>query len=677
MSALRPRIIASAALAFAVLLAVAAVAQSGSTQRAAKRHAPLRAVFYLTAPVRTSGLAVRPAGRYARDDAGAVKRHLVALAWARADAAILPWALPGSPADRKLAAVLAAIASKHAHVRGVALLNRSQGSEARQIGALAGGPATSPGYLRIGSRPAVFVAPANRALRSCTIALRWRAAARAFWLAQATFPGYGRCHSAADAWFRDQPNARSAKATGTYLIRPGFWPSGAKAATLARSPDGWERAVEKMNASGAPLQLVDSLNDWARGTAIEPSAAWRSASGFGTYLDALHAQAPGAAPHAAPPRLEAVAVTGVTAHEASVAATVAAGSTAAAWWIEFGATTAYGQMTAPVSLPARSAPRSVTGALSALSAATAYHSRIVVASAVGTVASTDATFTTLPDPRSVRIAAAGDIACDPDSSAFNGGTGTITECHQLGVSDAILAGGYDAVLPLGDVQYDSGTAADFAASYQPSWGRLKAITHPAVGNHEYGSPGAAPYFQYFGGAAGSPDKGYYSYDLGSWHLIVVNSNCAQIGGCSSGSPQEVWLRADLAAHPVQCTLAYWHHPRFSSGQNGDAESLDTIWGDLYAAGADVVLNGHDHDYERFAPQNAAGQRDDVAGVREFVVGTGGKNHMSFKAIKPNSELHDTSSFGFLELTLSAGSYAWRFVSDPPGGLADSGSGACH
>ena len=678
MSSRRPRIVATAALALAALLAVAAVAQSGSTQRAVKRHAPLRAIFYLTTPVRTNGLAVRPAGRYARDDAGAVKRHLAALAWARADAAIMPWALPGSPAHRKLAAVLATIASTHAHVRGVALLNRSQGSEAVQIGALASGPARAPGYLRIGSRPAVFVAPANRALRNCSLALRWRVAARAFWLAQATFPGYGRCRSAADAWFRDEPDARSASASGAYLIRPGFWQSGAKAPTLPRSPDAWERAVERMNGSGAPLQLVDSLNDWAHGSAIEPSAGWRSASGFGTYLDALHGQPPGVAPHAAPPSLAAVAVTGVTAHEASLGATVAAGSTAAAWWIEFGATTTYGQATAPVALVARSAPRSVTGALSALSAATAYHARIVVASSVGTVASTDSTFTTLPDTRSIRIAAAGDIACDPESSLFNGGTGTATECHQLGVSDAILAGGYDAVLPLGDVQYDSGTAAEFAASYQPSWGRLKAITHPAVGNHEYGSPGAAPYYQYFGVAAGAPDKGYYSYDLGSWHLIALNSNCAQIGGCSRGSPQEVWMTADLAAHPVQCTLAYWHHPRFSSGQNGDAESMDTIWGDLSAAGADVVLNGHDHDYERFAPQNAEGQRDDLRGVREFVVGTGGKNHMTFKAaIEPNSEVHDTSSFGFLELTLSAGGYAWRFVSDPPGGLADSGSGACH
>jgi hypothetical protein len=260
---------------------------------------------------------------------------------------------------------------------------------------------------------------------------------------------------------------------------------------------------------------------------------------------------------------------------------------------------------------------------------------------------------------------------------FNGGAGTATECHQLGVSDAILAGGYAAVLPLGDVQYNSGTAAEFAGSYQPSWGRLKAITRPAVGNHEYGSPGAAPYFHYFGAAAGDPEKGYYSYDLGSWHLIALNSNCAQIDGCSDGSPQERWLLADLAAHPVRCTLAYWHHPRFSSGQNGDAASMDTIWRDLNAAGVDVVLNGHDHDYERFAPQDADGQRNDATGIREFVVGTGGKNHMAFKAIEPNSEVHDTSSFGFLDLTLGDGGYSWRFVSDPPGGLSDSGTGTCH
>ena len=214
-------------------------------------------------------------------------------------------------------------------------------------------------------------------------------------------------------------------------------------------------------------------------------------------------------------------------------------------------------------------------------------------------------------------------------------------------------------------------------SYGPSWGRLRAITRPAVGNHEYGSLGATPYFQYFGAAAGEPGKGYYSYELGSWHLIAINSNCTQIGGCASGSPEELWLRADLAAHPARCTLAYWHHPRFSSGQAGDNGFMSAIWTDLYAAGADLVLNGHEHDYERFAPQDASGERDDLNGVREFVVGTGGKNHMTFKTAKENSELRDTSSFGFLDLTLGDAGYSWRFVSDPPGGLSDSGTGTCH
>ncbi len=432
-----------------------------------------------------------------------------------------------------------------------------------------------------------------------------------------------------------------------------------------------------MNASGARLQIVDSLNDWARGTAVGPSAAWPSDSGFGSYLDALHARPPGVAARAERPSVESVTVTGVTSHEARVATTISAGTAPAAWWVEYGATAAYGQMTAPVTLAATSSRHFATAPLAGLSAATTYHARVVVASSVGKVASPDAAFTTLADPQAVRVAAAGDIACDPDSGSFNGGAGTATECHQRGVSDAILAGSYNAVLPLGDVQYNSGTASEFAASYEPSWGRLKAISRPVVGNHEYGSPGAAGYFQYFGASAGEPDKGYYSYDLGSWHLIALNSNCAQIGGCASGSPQEVWLRADLAAHPVRCTLAYWHHPRFSSGQSAGTGSMSTIWGDLHAAGVELVLTGHDHNYERFAPQDAEGDRDDANGVRQFVVGTGGRNHMGFTEVESNSEVRHTGSFGFLELTLGEGAYAWKFVSDPPGGLADSGSGSCH
>ncbi len=671
----RRQIVAFAAvLGLVALVSVTSIAQSRSTPSKAHANGPLRAIFYLTAPVHAG---TASSGRPTPAGPMGVQAHLAALKWARADAAIVPWATPGSAADRRIATVLSAITKTQAHVRVAALIDRPDGTELSQLRSLALTRATARAYLRIGSRPAVFVAPADRSLRSCLRARRWRAAGRAFWLAQATFAGYGRCREAADAWFRDDPNLRTTRTSSAFLIRPGVWPSGVSTPSVARSGDEWQRSVEQMDGSGSPLQLVDSLNDWARGSAIEPSSAWPSASGFGSYLDQLHAQQPGVATLATAPEIGVITISDVTAHEASLATTISAGSSAAAWRIEFGTTTEYGQTTAPISVPAASSHRPVAVVLPALTAATTYHVRIVVTSSVGTVASSDAAFTTLADVHAYRVAAAGDIACDPASDSFNDGAGTTTACHQRGVSDAILAGGYDAVLPLGDVQYESGAASAFQGSYQPSWGRFKAITHPTVGNHEYGSPNATPYFQYFGAAAGAPGMGYYSYEVGSWHLIVINSNCTQVGGCATGTPQELWLRADLAAHPARCTLAYWHHPRFSSGQAGDAGSMDAIWTDLYNADAELVLSGHDHDYERFAPQNPEGGSDDARGIRQFVAGTGGKNHMTFKTIKPNSELHDTSSFGFLELTLNPDSYAWKFVSDPPGGLSDSGTGSCH
>ena len=166
------------------------------------------------------------------------------------------------------------------------------------------------------------------------------------------------------------------------------------------------------------------------------------------------------------------------------------------------------------------------------------------------------------------------------------------------------APGYAAVLLLGDIQYEDGAYSKFLASYDPSWGRVKSITKPAPGNHEYQSGSAADYYRYFGAAAGDPAKGYYSYDLGGWHLVALNSNCSFVGGCGAGSPQEQWLRADLAAHPASCTLAYWHHPRFSSGAHGSDATYTAFWQALYDANAEVVLVGHDHDYERFAPQTS-------------------------------------------------------------------------
>jgi hypothetical protein len=291
--------------------------------------------------------------------------------------------------------------------------------------------------------------------------------------------------------------------------------------------------------------------------------------------------------------------------------------------------------------------------------------------------------TTADDPV---IAAAGDIACDPSDGSFNVGLGTTNACHQSKTA-ALLSNisGLDAVLPLGDLQYENGALAKFGLSYGPSWGNSKSITHPAVGNHEYQTSGAGGYFDYFdgvgnaNGSAGPRGKGYYSYDLGSWHLIALNSNCSAVGGCASGSPEETWLRADLGAHPNACTLAYWHHPRFSSGtEHGNDPEVQPLWQALQSAGADVVLSGHEHNYERFAPQDAVGNADPAHGIREFVSGTGGKNHYGFAATpQPNSEIRNSNTFGVLQLTLRPTGYDWQFRPDEGGTFADAGSDTCH
>jgi hypothetical protein len=288
----------------------------------------------------------------------------------------------------------------------------------------------------------------------------------------------------------------------------------------------------------------------------------------------------------------------------------------------------------------------------------------------------------LPQPDPV-IAAAGDIACDPTSSSFNLGLGTSSSCHAAYTSDILATRGLSAVLPLGDEQYDNGVFTDFLSSYDLSWGRLKGLSYPAVGNHEYLTPGAAGYFDYFNGAssqtgrAGERGRGYYSFDVGTWHLIALNSNCGQVGGCSAGSPEETWLRNDLGAHPAACTLAYWHHPRFSSGNHGDNTSVGPLWQALYDRGADVVLNGHDHDYERFAPQTATGAADSINGIREFVVGTGGKSHSSVGQPNPNSEVRNADTYGVLRLTLRSSSYDWMFLPEAGKTFTDFGSGTCH
>jgi len=241
---------------------------------------------------------------------------------------------------------------------------------------------------------------------------------------------------------------------------------------------------------------------------------------------------------------------------------------------------------------------------------------------------------------------------------------------------ALLDGLAGLVLTLGDNVYPTGTAQQFAACYDPTWGRHKARTRPAPGNHDFETAGGAGYFGYFGAVAGSAPQGWYSFDYGGWHLVALNSNCSAVGGCTRGSPQGAWLEADLDANPSRCTLAYWHHPRFASSSNhGSSPLTRELWQILQEHGADVVLVGHDHNYERFALQDAAAAPDPV-GIREFVVGTGGAGLYEMGAPEPNSEVRDDTSFGVLALDLAPDAYAWRFHPVAAGGFTDSGVASC-
>lgn len=259
------------------------------------------------------------------------------------------------------------------------------------------------------------------------------------------------------------------------------------------------------------------------------------------------------------------------------------------------------------------------------------------------------------------LVAAGDIACPG--------------CAHGSTADLVSSLAPNAVATLGDNQYENGTLSEYQSSFDLTWGRFKPLLKPTPGNHEYHTLGAAGYFSYFGGLAGEPARGYYSYDVGDWHVVSLNSNCVAVS-CAAGSDQDRWLRADLAAHPVACTLAYMHHPRFSSGMHGGLSHLSSLWDALYSAGADAVLAGHEHSYERFAPQTPGGAADPTRGLRLFVVGTGGGPLRGFQSAEPNSEVRDASTHGVLALRLHPAGYDWRFH-PTAGAFADSGSAACH
>jgi 3',5'-cyclic AMP phosphodiesterase CpdA len=275
----------------------------------------------------------------------------------------------------------------------------------------------------------------------------------------------------------------------------------------------------------------------------------------------------------------------------------------------------------------------------------------------------------LPDPPVV--AAAGDIA---DCKGDDYRTGVLLD----GVFPPGAPPEQGVVVALGDNAYNTGSIQDYRRCYRPTWGLHRDRTYPVPGNHEYDTPGAAGYYEYFGARAGPAGLGYYSYDLGAWHVVALNSNCVVVhDGCVHGSPQERWLRQDLAAHPARCTLAYWHHPRFSTGRtHGDNPGMREIWMTLMEFGVDVVLSGHEHDYERSAPRDQDGRLGNPRGIRQFVVGTGGHGLYPFGPTLPAVEVRDNTSYGVLELTLRPESYGWQFL-PATGAFTDLGEASCH
>jgi Calcineurin-like phosphoesterase len=257
------------------------------------------------------------------------------------------------------------------------------------------------------------------------------------------------------------------------------------------------------------------------------------------------------------------------------------------------------------------------------------------------------------------------LASTPDATLV--AAGDIASCSSRGdeATAALVARIQGTVAVLGDSAYERGTSEDFARCYAPSWGRFRSRTRAALGNHEYyGGEDAAAAKRYFR----LPARGYYSYELGAWHIVVLNSNCSYEGGCGTGSPQQRWLARDLERHRTRCTAAYWHHPRWSSGIHGSDSTVASLWRTLANAGADVVLAGHDHHYERFAP---------IDGIRSFVVGTGGRSHYPVLIRQPGSQVVNDRTYGVLRLTLRPASYLWRFVPVTGSTFRDAGSARCR
>jgi hypothetical protein len=470
-------------------------------------------------------------------------------------------------------------------------------------------------FLKVDGKPVVFVYQPSSA--GCGgVASIVKAAAGRVYLSPKVFTGFKTCALQPSSWHQYGPaSATSSQLPYSYTISPGFYKANESAPRLVRNLTRFETNVASMVASKAKWQLTATFNEWGEGTAVEPATAWNT-----DYIKVLAGEIP---------------------------------------------TTPPSTTTTPNTVPTTSTVATTTATTPSTT----------------TTPGTTTTPTTTSNSGDPVIVAAGDIACDPSTTSQ-----PPSNCNQGGTAAVINSVKPQAVLTLGDNQYEKNTLTAYQSVFDKSWGTFKSIIKPAIGNHEYLTTGATGYCSYFGAVAScggsTATKAYYSYNVGSWHLISLNSECSFISQCAA---EKTWLHNDLATHTNTCTLAYWHEPAWSSGQHGNAPQMLTMWNDLVAAKADIVLSGHNHDYERFEPIGSASSNADgtsppakADGIREWIVGTGGKNHYALAPAALNNEVvRNSVTYGVLKLTLHPASYDWKFLPVAGSTFTDSGTGACH
>ncbi|HEX6287732.1 MAG TPA: DNRLRE domain-containing protein [Herpetosiphonaceae bacterium] len=772
---------------------------------------PLRAAFYYPwFPEAWAQRGIEPytkftpaLGYYNSSDPTVIQQHIAAMQYGHIAAGIASWWGPGTPTDQRLPLLLAAAAGSPfrwaVYYEAESLGNPDVATLQADLAYLRERYGTDPSYLRIDDRFVVFVYadPGDR----CDMVERWRQANTAgAYVVLKVFEGYRRCGAQPDGWHQYAPAVpEDGQGHYSYSISPGFDKAGEQV-RLGRDLARWERSVQAMVASGSQFQLVTTFNEWGEGTAVEAATEWTSPSGFGAFLDVLHAHplaAPSAAPSSVPtataeptiaepppptataeptiaepppPTATATAIITPTAtflptatptSTSSITLTFAVeadasvdlghprtnygkaptlrvdgGGTPEETYLQFSARGLTGVVRrATLRLMASSSTRDGPGVELAENAWTeagiTWDNRPLTQGApvdrkgvirsgtwveydVTPLVTGDATYTfklaptsddgvsfyarehSLPGraPQLVVIVVGAGEPPTPEPTAIlpptqtpppGGdpvlvGAGDIADCDSAGdeATAALLDAIPGTVFTTGDNAYDDGASAEFAQCYGASWGRHKERTRPAIGNHEYLTANARPYFDYFGAAAGEPGRGYYTYPLGNWRVFVLNTNCDRLGGCGPDTAQYQWLEAELTAAGASCVIAYFHHPRWSSGKYQVNESVRPLYQLMYQHGVELVVAGHAHSYERFAPMTPDGELDLARGVRQIVVGTGGKNHIDVDVNHlPNSEVRNDDTFGVLKVVLHEASYEWQFIPEAGKSFTDSGAAGCH